>query len=159
MALSVELTSAPALAAYAQRVRGRPGASRFRSLAKVAAAAESPMETRLRWLLIRAGLPRPEVQTNLYDEDQQFLGRADMYFPDSRLVLEFDGGNHRDRLVEDDRRQNRLINAGFRLLRFTAADLYGRPEVVVAQVRGSLLDVPHGRRQTSVTSARQPLGW
>ena len=96
------------------------------------------METRLRWLLIQAGLPAPEVQTNLHDRDQNFLGRADLYYPAARLVLEFDGGNHRERLVEDDRRQNRLINAGFKLLRFTAADVHGRPEVVVAQVRGSL---------------------
>jgi hypothetical protein len=139
MALRLGLTSAQELAGYAQSVGGRPGAGRFRSLAKVAASAESPMETRLRWLLIQAGLPAPEVQTNLHDGDQNFLGRADLYYPSARLVLEFDGGNHRERLVEDDRRQNRLINAGFKLLRFTAADVHGRPEVVVAQVRGSLV--------------------
>jgi len=57
---------------------------------------------------------------------------------DSRLVVEFDGGNHRERLTSDDRRQNRLIGAGYRILRFTAADIHARPEVVVAQVRGSL---------------------
>lgn len=37
------------------------------------------------------------------------------------------------------RRQNLLINAGFRLLRFTATDVYNRPEVVEAQVRGALV--------------------
>ena len=58
------------------------------------------------------------------------------------MILEYDGGNHRERLVEDDRRQNLLINAGFRLLRFTAADIHNRPEVVVAQVRAGLL-TPH----------------
>jgi very-short-patch-repair endonuclease len=138
MALNLGLTSAQGLAGYAQGVGGRPGAARFRSLAKVAASAESPMETRLRWLLIQAGLPSPEVQTNLHDVDQNFLGRADLYYPAARLVLEFDGGNHRERLVEDDRRQNGLVNAGFKLLRFTAADVHGRPDVVVAQVRGAL---------------------
>jgi very-short-patch-repair endonuclease len=50
-------------------------------------------------------------------------------------VIEFDGGNHRDRLVSDDRRQNSLVSAGYRILRFTTADLYGRPDAVVAQVR------------------------
>ena len=35
-------------------------------------------------------------------------------------------------------RQNRLIGARYRILRFTAADIHARPEVVVAQVRGSL---------------------
>jgi very-short-patch-repair endonuclease len=41
-------------------------------------------------------------------------------------------------LIEDNRRQNLLINAGFRLLRFTATDIYQHPEVVVAQVRAAL---------------------
>ena len=53
-------------------------------------------------------------------------------------MLEYDGGNHRERLVEDDRRQNLLINAGFRILRFTAADIHNRPDVIEAQVRGAL---------------------
>ena len=96
------------------------------------------METRLRWLLIRAGLPRPEVQVSLRDRDQRFLGRADLYYPAARLIIEYDGGNHRERLVEDDRRQNLLTNAGFRLLRFTAPDIYETPEVLVAQVRNAL---------------------
>jgi Protein of unknown function (DUF559) len=112
--------------------------ARMRSLALLAAPAESPMETRLRWLLILAGLPGPEVQTNLTDGEARFVGRADLYYPEVRLVLEYDGGNHRDRLVEDDRRQNLLVNAGYRLLRFTAADIHGRPDVVVSQVRAAL---------------------
>jgi uncharacterized protein DUF559 len=138
MAVRACLTNPAALGRYAEAAAGRPGAGRLRSLAELAAPAESPMETRLRWLLIQAGVPRPEVQIDLHDRDGRFVGRADLYYPTKRLVLEFDGGNHRDRLVEDDRRQNLLINAGFRLLRFTAADVHRRPDVVVAQVRGAL---------------------
>ena len=96
------------------------------------------METRLRWILIQAGLPVPEVQTDLYDGDGRFVGRADLYYPAIHLVIEFDGGNHRDRLVSDDRRQNAVIEAGYRVLRFTAADVYGRPEAIVALVRAFL---------------------
>jgi hypothetical protein len=138
MAVRLGSTNAAALRRYAQAARGRPGAGRLRALAELAAPSESPMETRFRWLLIQAGLPSPEVQTNLLDADERFIARADLYYPAARLVLEYDGGNHRDRLVEDDRRQNLLVNAGFRLLRFTAADLHSRPEVVTAQVRGAL---------------------
>jgi very-short-patch-repair endonuclease len=131
MALHRKLTNTAALARY-----GRPGTARMRSLSLLAAPAESPMETRLRWLLIQAGLPRPEVQTNLRVGALRF--RADLYYPSARLILEYDGGNHRDRLVEDDRRQNLLLNAGYGLLRFTAADIYGKPDVTVAQVRAAL---------------------
>jgi very-short-patch-repair endonuclease len=114
-----------------QALRFRLG--RFDDLAE---PAESPMETRLRWTLLQAGLPRPQVQTELRDSEGRFLGRADLYYPQSRLVIEYDGANHRDRLVEDDRRQNTLLTAGFRLLRFTAAD---QPEVVTALVRRALV--------------------
>ena len=105
---------------------------RFHELAE---PAESPMETRLRWLLIQAGLPRPQVQTNLHDAIGRFVGRADLYYPSARLVIEYDGVNHRDRLVDDDRRQNLLVNAGYRLLRFTAADVTHRSELLPALVR------------------------
>lgn len=138
MAVNAGLTDAAALGRYAEAAKGRDGAGRLRSLAALAAPAESPMETRLRWLLIQAGLPRPEVQTNLRDSRARFIGRADLFYPAAKVVLEYDGGNHRERLVEDDRRQNLLINAGFRVLRFTAADIHRRPEVVEAQVRGAL---------------------
>jgi hypothetical protein len=139
MAIRGRLISAVALDRYAKTNKGGAGIRQLRFLTKFAAPAESPMETRLRWLLIQGGLPRPEVQTKLYDADGGFVGRADLYYPAARLVLEYDGGNHRERLEEDDRRQNLLVNAGFRLLRFTAADVYGRPEVIQAQVRGAFL--------------------
>jgi very-short-patch-repair endonuclease len=138
MAVRAGLTDGTALGRYAEAAKGRQGAGRLRSLAAFAAPAESPMETRLRWLLIQAGLSQPEVQTHLHDGKGRFIGRADLYYPAAKLILEYDGGIHRERLVEDDRRQNLLINAGFRVLRFTAADIYTRPEVVEAQVRGAL---------------------
>jgi very-short-patch-repair endonuclease len=119
------------------------------SLVALAAPAESPMETRLRWLLIRRGLPRPEVQVNLGDERNR-IGRVDLYYPEARLVLEYDGETHRDRLVEDNRRQNQLLSAGYQLLRFTAGDIYNEPDGVAALVRGALTQAP-ARRSTSVT--------
>jgi hypothetical protein len=139
MAVHTGLTDAAALVRYAEAAKGRPGAGKLRSLAMFAAPAESPMETRLRWLLIKAGLPRPDVQTNLHDGKGRFIGRADLYYPTAKLVLEYDGGNHRERQVEDDRRQNLLINAGFRLLRFTATDVHNRADVIETQVRGALI--------------------
>jgi very-short-patch-repair endonuclease len=62
----------------------------------------------------------------------------DLYYPTRRVGLEYDGGTHRDSLVVDNRRQNRLLNAGFRLLRFIATDVYNTPDSVVALVRAAL---------------------
>lgn len=140
MAIQRGFTDSIALTRYAAESSGRAGAARLRFLASLGEPAESPMETRLRWLLIQAGLPRPQVQVDVRDSTGRFLGRADLFYRSASLIIEFDGGNHRERLVADDRRQNLLMNAGYRLLRFTGADVFGRAEVVVAQVRGALGD-------------------
>lgn len=163
MALAAKLTNRTTMSGHA----GRPGAARLRVLAQLAAPAESPMETRLRWLLIKARLPTPDVQADLHDESGRFVGRADIYYPSARLVIEFDGGNHRERLVDDNRRQNALIAAGYRVLRFTGADLRERPDGVVAQVRAALKPSAAGfdavcdkptvwRIQSAGTCARRP---
>jgi very-short-patch-repair endonuclease len=99
--------------------------------------SESPMETRLRLILMFARLPRPQLQVPLADADGAFA-RADLYYPQRRLVIEFDGSSHKDSITEDARRQNRLLEAGYRLLRFTAADVLGAPEHLVQRVRAAL---------------------
>jgi very-short-patch-repair endonuclease len=115
------------------------GIARLRRVVDLAdPKAESAMESRLRMLLVLAGLPRPAVQVPIHDEQNHFLGRPDLLYPHQRLAIEYDGGNHRDRMVDDNRRQNGLVGAHFRLLRFTAADVYGTPDLVVMQVRHGL---------------------
>ncbi len=47
-------------------------------------------------------------------------------------------GTHRESLAADNRRQNRLIEAGYRILRFTANDVLNSPDSVVALVRRSV---------------------
>ena len=66
------------------------------------------------------------------------MARVDLYYRSARLVIEYDGGTHRDSLVEDNRRQNKLINTGHRLLRFTAAEVYNNPDRITAEVRQAL---------------------
>jgi len=136
-ALCKKLTNKSRLLEDRVTARGRRGSRRLRRLVAISEPAESPMETRLRLLLSDAG-PPPEVQTELHDAIGNFIGRADLYYPTARLVVEFDGGNHRERLVSDDRRQNLLMNAGYRVLRFTASDIYQRADIVVSQVRAAL---------------------
>jgi very-short-patch-repair endonuclease len=101
-------------------------------------ATESVMETRLRLLLVQAGLPRPRVQVSLRDDRGLFVARPDLYYPGVRLAIEYDGATHRTSLAADNRRQNRLIDAGYRVLRFTAGDVLGMPSAVISVVRRSL---------------------
>ena len=137
--LHVELVSMDELRNYVADHPGVKGVARIRRVVGLAEPeAESPMETRLRMLLVNAGLPRPEVQVSIHNASGRFLGRPDLLYRKHCLAIEYDGGNHRDRMVEDNRRQNGLVGAGYRLLRFTAADVYGAPDTVAMQVRHSL---------------------
>jgi very-short-patch-repair endonuclease len=97
--------------------------------------SESPMESRLRALLVTAGLPKPKVQQSVTDSAGLFLARVDLSYPSERLVIEYDGATHRERLASDNDRQNRLIDAGYSVLRFTAGDVLHRPAAVVDKVR------------------------
>jgi very-short-patch-repair endonuclease len=96
------------------------------------------METRLRLLLVLAGLPHPRGQVSLRDDCGLFLARPDLYYPDARLVIEYDGATHRESLAADNRRQNRLMDAGYRILRFSAGDVLDAPATVVSMVRRAL---------------------
>src|SRR5260370_40996929 len=89
----------------ASHVATHPGEKGIRRLRRALGLAdprsESPMETRLRLELIMARLPRPSVQSGLCDRGGNFIGRADPYYPDRRLGIEYDGGKHTRRLGAD----------------------------------------------------------
>jgi very-short-patch-repair endonuclease len=126
--------------ALARRPEGR-GAARARAVLPVAdPLAESPMESVLRWLVHAGGLPRPVLQFVIRDAVGSFLARTDLAWPDRKVLVEFDGDVHRDRrvFVDDLRRQNRLIAEGWIVLRFSSADVLGRPDEVVAEIRRAL---------------------
>jgi hypothetical protein len=104
--------------------------------------SESPMESRLRMLLVLGGLPRPEAQVSLTDSHKGFVARVDLFYADARLAVEYDGEQHRDQLTDDNRRQNRLHEIGVTVLRYTAPDLKERPDHVLTQVRAALSKRP-----------------
>ena len=131
------------------------GVSRLRRAIELAEpTTESVMETRLRLLLVLTGLPKPLAQVSLYDEDGHFVGRPDVYYPLHRLALEYDGSSHRENLTGDNRRQNRMVDAGYRLLRFTAADVLSAPDSVVALVRRALSHPSLGKEKASRGKSR-----
>ena len=139
MAMRAGLVTRDELSAWREMHPHHRGLGIFQRAIDLAdAAAESPMETRLRLLLVMSGLPRPAAQVHLRDRTGAFLGRCDLFYPRVRLVIEYDGATHRDSLESDNRRQNRILEAGFRLLRFTAGDVLRTPASVVGQVRHAL---------------------
>ena len=107
------------------------------------ARAESPPESRLRLLLVLAGL-RPVPQYEVHHQGR-FVARVDLAFPELRIAIEYDGREVHERMdvfARDRQRQNDLVRAGWTVLRFTAADLRAGAAGAVAQV----LDAVAGRR-------------
>jgi very-short-patch-repair endonuclease len=119
-------------AALLSRRDAQPGARACRRLAEVVAVAdpraESPMETRLRLRLVRAGLPRPDVQYRVMNEHGFVLARVDLAYPSARLAIEYDGSEHytRRRREMDRQRDAELADYGWHTMRL------GRDEVDAA---------------------------
>lgn len=101
-------------------------------------AAESPMESRLRMILVNGKLPRPLVNKPLYAANGMFLGRPDLRI--ERVIIEYDGRVHLDHavFVKDLARQNLLNDAGYTRRRYTGGVIYRQPSRIVAQVRSAL---------------------
>jgi very-short-patch-repair endonuclease len=138
-ALHLQLVTLKALKNALVTYAGQPGVEMLRSVvAHAEPASESLMETRLRMLLVLGGLPRPEAQVSIHDRAGRFLGRVDLFYRSGKLGLEYDGGTHRESLAADNRRQNQLVDAGVTVLRFSAVDVFQKPESTVALVRARL---------------------
>jgi very-short-patch-repair endonuclease len=123
--------------------QGWRGVVQARHVVELAEAeAESLMESVLRMVLVERGCPRPKVQQWIRDRRGTKIGRVDMWYEQARLAIEYDGDWHRHNLTEDNRRQNLLLDQGIRLLRFTASDVFQRPDVIAAQVRAHFRPAP-----------------
>src|SRR5258708_5036521 len=86
MALHAGLTTIAELNAVCVARAHRVGVANLRRIARFAEpAAESPMESRLRMLLVLGGLPRPQAQIPLHDTQGRFVGRPGLYCPGPRL--------------------------------------------------------------------------
>lgn len=130
------LVSLPELATYfASKRRLRNLRIAERLLEFVEPSTESPMETRLRMLLINAGLPRPKPQHEVRDRLDVLVGRLDLSYPDVRLGIEYDGADHWKQRRDDDRRRAAIRACDWEVCVFSADDIYLTPDATVAFVR------------------------
>jgi very-short-patch-repair endonuclease len=116
---------------------GRRGSRRMGMLLAAAAdRAASAAERLLVRLLRRAGI----TGWVLGHPAEGYL--LDVAFPAARVAVEVDGWAwHVDarRFGHDRRRQNRLVCAGWTVLRFTWHDLTGRPDAVLAEIIAAII--------------------
>jgi very-short-patch-repair endonuclease len=95
----------------------------------------SELEERFLDLVLRAGLPRPQLNVRVAGVS------VDALWPAERLVVELDGwAHHRERAAAawDREKTNRLQLAGYDVLRFMHGDLVRGPDRVASAIRAAL---------------------
>lgn len=109
----------------------RPGAPRLRALLDdlhpEIQDAGSPLEVYGVLALRRLGLPQPTLQYTIRDRQGRFIARVDAAWPDSRVIVEFDGVAHHDppgARHRDARVRGRLRALGWTVVVLRADDLH-----------------------------------
>jgi uncharacterized protein DUF559 len=135
--------------AAARLVRAcRTSTDYYRSAALKAAllvrdGVDSPMETRLRLLIVFAGLPEPLVNFILRDAHGDWRRRFGLYYAAVKLIVEYDGRQHADSATQwarDLERREELDDEGYRILVVTAADIYQQPLRTLQRIRRQLVE-------------------
>jgi very-short-patch-repair endonuclease len=125
--------------AVADRHPRTRGIRRLRAALELAdGGAESPQETRVRLLLVGAGIPKPETQI----EFPELRIRVDMGWREWKVAVEYDGVQHwEDRYQRswDIERIALLEAAGWNVVR-VSAEMLSRPEVLIDRVKAKLVE-------------------
>lgn len=123
---------------------GRGAPALRRALPTVRERSWSPMETRLRLLLLDRGYPEPELNVEVRDPVTGNDYVLDLAYPADRIAIEYDGDEHRTnrRRWHDDLQKNvALQRMGWSLHRVTMAD-YLSPGDVLAGLDHAVNSAP-----------------
>ena len=123
----------------ATRLRGRRRAGRLRRALELCdPESGSVLESVLRVRLVEDGLVGWSTQVVLRDADGRYIRRVDFCFDRHRLVVETDGARWHTDSARDRAGDNRVAAAGWRVLRFSWAEVVHDPSAVLALVRAAL---------------------
>lgn len=131
------LVTVDTLVAHCRTSRVRNAKAARRAAAYVRACVDSPMESRLRMLIVLAGLPEPEVDHRIRDEHGEVLRRFDLSYPALRLIVEYDGRQHVERVENwesDLERREEFDESGWRIIVVTSRGVYREPGRTVDRV-------------------------
>jgi hypothetical protein len=103
----------------------------------------SDLETQCLQVFRRGGIREPVRQFPVIGPDGEVVAIADFGFPPKLFVAETDGlethGMTREQQQYDLNRQNRILDAGYTLRRFTHGDVTRRPRYVCRETQRGLL--------------------
>lgn len=140
-------TLVDSLATTVEQMRGLHGVSRVGSLLTWCdELADSPRETRLRLMLVRAGLPAPTPQVTIYNEHGVKIATPDLCYEAEKVAIFYDSELHREKSTwEFDAWANaQLAELGWAVFRVTAKMMRSETalmrQIGKAVKRGSWLD-------------------
>lgn len=123
---------------------GRGAKVARRAAQYVRKGVDSAMETRLRLLLVLAGLPEPEVNEILRGPDGEWEMRLDLCYPHLKLVIEYDGRQHAESTAQwkrDIRRREELDRLGWRVVVVQADGIFVEPGETLDRVHRILREL------------------
>lgn len=124
----------------ARRLRGVRHATRVRrALALCDPECGSVLESALRVEMIEAGISGFVSQRVVRDVRGRYILRVDFCFEAVRLIVEADGARWHPDPARDRRLDNRLVAAGWRVLRFSWSEVLHDPAAVLELIRSALL--------------------
>ncbi len=129
------------LAAFCAASRHRGARRARRAAAYVRSRVDSPMETRLRMLIVLAGLPEPQVNVEVFDADGRVLYRFDLSYPGLKVLVEYDGRQHRadlDQWDHDTDRRDWLDAQGWLVVPVFSRGIFREPAKTVGRVEAAL---------------------
>lgn len=126
-----------ALVGFCASLAHPSAAASRRAAAYVRRDVDSPMETRLRMLLVLAGLPEPEVNLKIRDVDGDVLRKYDLSYPAARVAVEYNGKVHvltPEAWEADLERRGAIDDDGWRLLPVISSGVFSTPEQTLRRV-------------------------
>ncbi|MCC4909705.1 hypothetical protein [Microbacterium sp. cx-59] len=114
-----------------------------RALSEIRVGVRSARETKLRLVLVRGGLPVPEVNWVLRDRAGRAVAELDLAFPRWRVAAEYDGRVHEmdsSQFAKDSDRWDRVRAQGWQHVRVMNHHMSGGAQLAVAKVRRALVD-------------------
>jgi len=103
---------------------------------------DSPQETRIRLLLVLAGLPEPRLNLIIRGRDGSWHRRYDLVYEHLRLIVEYDGRQHAGdsrQWLTDIYRREELDQMRWRLVIVTSEGIYSEPLRTLERIRNALL--------------------
>lgn len=104
---------------------------------------DSPMETRLRMLLVLAGLPEPEVNIKVRNHLGDVVIRFDMGYRDRRVAVEYEGRQHIEIIQNWDSdiyRDEAVDDMAWKKIKVTSRGIYVDPASTVHRVWKALCE-------------------